>query len=282
MRDPSGASFSRAPHVLLGPDAGFPEFQPLDEWKSEVVMVDARALAPEVRAAAGIKLPEEEIAELEALDRELASYGDVSATTLGAEALSALRLAGRARLLPIDEEARRALVEHGASLWVAGYTRHSDTVWVHRVGGSEPFALWASRYESEFAGDPPARLALDRGRALVSTRWADRALRALSGGALSEPALLFARRQLVRWPAELLVEDDIAQAGMAAAARMAAGEEVVDMPLHGPVRRVRLPGFTLRAWEVNPLDARPGRPPPTRAIEVPAEDIYIPVEARSE
>ncbi len=244
--------------MVLGPDAGFPEFQPLGDWKSDVVMVDARALAPEARAAAGIKLPEEEIAEHEALDRELEEYGALSAPTLGAEALSALRLAGRARLWPIDEQARRALADRGASLWVAGYTRHSETIWAHRVGGSEPFALWVSRYESEFAGGLPANLARDRGRALVSTRWPDRVLRALSGGAVSEPALLFARRQLARWPAELLVEDDLAHAGVEAAARMAAGEDVVDMPLHGPVRRVRLPGFTLHAWEINPLDVRPG------------------------
>jgi hypothetical protein len=122
----------------------------------------------------------------------------------------------------------------------------------------------------------------ERSRSMCARALESSVLRALSGGAVSEPALLFARRQLARRPAPLLVEDDLAHAGVEAAARMAAGEDVVDMPLHGPVQRVRLPGFTLRAWEINPLDARAGRPPPTRAIEVPAEDVYIPAEARSE
>jgi hypothetical protein len=277
MRDPRGLSFARAPHLLVGPDAGFPEFQPLDEWKCDVALVDARALSSEVRAAAGIQLPEEAIAVGEAYDRDLAEAGARCPPMLDGEEVSALRLAERARLHAIEDSARRVLVDSGASYWVAGYTRHSDTLWVHRVGGAEPFSRWADRWETEYAGDPPLTIARARFRAILSTRWPDRVLRALSGGAVSEPALLFARRRLARWPVGCVVEDDLAHAAIEAEARIAAGDEVVDVPLHGPVRRVRLPAFTLRASEMNPLDAVAGKPCRTRAIEVPREDVYVPL-----
>ena len=123
MRDPSGVSFSRVPHVLIGPDAGFPEFQPLDEWKNDVVLVDARALASGLRAAAGIRLPEEEIAECEALERELAEYGHLHAPVLSGEALSALRLAGRARLRAIDDMACHSGALSGESSGSRGQSR---------------------------------------------------------------------------------------------------------------------------------------------------------------
>jgi hypothetical protein len=269
MRDPCGVSFSCVPHVVVGPDAGFPEFQQLDEWKNEVALVDPRSVAPEVRAEAGIKLPEDEIAYYEELMRDPFAC-DFS------EDIAALRLARRARVQEIDDEARRVLSEHGIPFWVAGYTRYSATLWLRREGGTEPFALWVSRYDFEYAGAVPAGGA--RFPELVSTRWADRVLRACSGGAVSEPAMLFARSHRLGLSSDPLVEDEVARAAVDAAASIAAGHDVVDLPLHGPVRRVHLPGFTGSAWTSDPFDAgRGGQPLPARSIEVPSENVYVPI-----
>ncbi|APR78855.1 Hypothetical protein A7982_04202 [Minicystis rosea] len=273
MRAPAELSYSGIPHVLIGPDAGFPWCQPLDEWKGDIALVNARSLSSAMRAAAGIKLPEERLAECEELDRWSIDAG--TAPMFDEDMLSALRVAGRARLQAIDRDARRVLAEHGAAFWVAGYSRVSATMSIHRVGGPEPFALWALHWDTELGGAPPASLPLERFQALASTRWMDRVLRALSGGAVSEPALLFAQRQLVALHGVLLVEDEVAHAGVEAAKRMAAGDDVVDVPLHGPVRRVRLPGFTQHVLEADPNTATAGEPCPRRAVEVPAEDVYV-------
>ncbi|WP_438040344.1 hypothetical protein [Sorangium sp. So ce128] len=280
VRSRASLSFGGALHVALGPDAGFPEFQQLDDWKSDLPLVDARALAPELRAEAGIWLPEERLAEIEALDREMAEL-DVPPLSDPRE-LDALTLLRRARLHALDAAQRRALEARGAPFWVAGYTRHSDTLWAHRIGGSAPFQAWVSRHDTErraaeAAGEPPGWM----GRAcffdLCRTRWADRALRALTGGAVSEPGLLFGRRCAAGWDCGEMVEDEIARAGLDAAAAMAAGAEDVTLPLHGPARRVRMHAFAMQVWSIHPLDAPSEGPWPTRLIEVPAEDVWVPV-----
>ncbi|WP_437589138.1 hypothetical protein [Sorangium sp. So ce1000] len=280
VRARESLSFGGALHVALGPDAGFPEFQQLDDWKSDLSLVDARALAPELRAEAGIVLPEERLAEIEALDREMAEL-DVPPVSDPREQ-GALTLLRRARLHVLDAAQRRVLEARGAPFWVAGYTRHSDTLWAHRIGGPAPFQASVSRFDTarraaEAAGEPPGWIGRARFFDLCRTRWADRALRALTGGVVSEPGLLFGRRCAARWDCGEVVEDEIARAGLDAAAAMAAGAEAVTLPLHGPARRVRMGAFEMEVWSIHPLDAPSEGPWPTRVIEVPAEDVWVPV-----
>jgi hypothetical protein len=64
MRDRGELSFSQIPHVILGPDAGFPWCQSLDEWRHDVALVDARALAARAGAtcpARHIEVPAEDV-----------------------------------------------------------------------------------------------------------------------------------------------------------------------------------------------------------------------------
>ncbi|MCY1018610.1 hypothetical protein [Pyxidicoccus sp. MSG2] len=270
VRSPGGLSFGHQVHVLTGPDAGFPEYQPLDEWKSEVALVDVRALPPELRKEAGLELPDVEIAELEASRREMMEleltfdYED--------RKLAELALQQRARLTPLEEQARRVLEAHGYEYWLAGFTRHSDSLWVHRMGGPTPIKAWTNRwYETrvDTADDvPPSWLRLEQYYELRRVRWADRVLRALSGGAVTETGLLFARQ---RGDGSELLEDDLARQGVEVAARMAAGADEVLIPLHGPARRVRLPAFTMTVSEVHPLD----KPASQHEARVPAEDTWV-------
>ncbi|MBN8467400.1 hypothetical protein JYJ95_12825 [Corallococcus exiguus] len=135
MREAWSLSFGKMPHVLIGPDVGFPEVQPLDEWKNEVALVDARALPRKVREEAGLKDPEEERAMLAEIEE---------AYCMEERVLENLRILERTRLTPLDERARGVLTAHGHAYWLAGYTRHSDMLWVHHVGGAAPRQAWTS------------------------------------------------------------------------------------------------------------------------------------------
>ncbi|QSQ21831.1 hypothetical protein JY651_42905 [Pyxidicoccus parkwayensis] len=276
LREAWSLSFGQMEHVLLGPDAGFPEFQPVDEWKNEVALVDARALPPEVRKEAGIRTPEEERAELEAFCAEAAAFD--WPRSMEERRLEDLRVLERARLTPLDDRARGVLTAHGYAYWLAGFTRHSDILWVHRIGGTAPLAAWTSIWlETRRTPDvegPPEWLASEKYSELWRTRWTDRVLRELSDGAVTEAGLLFAR---VREAVFHLAEDDLARAGTEAAARMAANADEVMIPLHGPARRVRLPPFILKVYERSPFEARatPGELIPLREMLVPGEDTWV-------
>ncbi|RKH56125.1 hypothetical protein [Corallococcus aberystwythensis] len=265
MRNAWSLSFGKMPHVLIGPDAGFPEFQPLDDWKNEVALVDARALPREVREEAGLKDPAEERAMF--ADSELADLIDEGH-------LENLRILERARLTPLDERARGVLTAHGHAYWLAGYSRHSSTLWVHLIGGAAPRQAWAGYWSTPPpqppAEGPPAWLSPEVYLELRLARWADRVLRALSDGMVTETGLLFAR---VREATFHLAEDDLAQAGMEAAALMAAGADEVVLPLHGPARRVRLPPFIRNVHERSPFER--AEPSHMREIHVPAEDAWM-------
>lgn len=279
MRDPAGLSFDREPHVLLGPDAGFPEFQALDEWRSDTAVVEGRALSPVLRAEVGIQLPEESLAELQARDREVAGF-DVPPLSDPRE-LARLAVLERARLMPLDGPTREALEMRDVPLWIAGFTRHSSTLWVHRIGGPAPFKAWANTWDADVDTKPadearPSWMTRERYYALCRTHWADRVLRALSDGAVSEAGLLFARRRWAGWDFEVLVEDDVAHAAVDVAAQMVAGADEVLLPWHGVASRVRLPAFTQQVWEVHPLDARGAGPSPTHDLKVPEEDVWVP------
>ncbi|WP_205525550.1 hypothetical protein [Pyxidicoccus trucidator] len=278
VRDPHGIPLNGSVHVLIGPDAGFPESQPMDDWKRDLALADVRALPPEVRSEAGIQLPEEERAELEAQDREMADLGLSSCFNLAADerTLAELAVEQRARMAPLDVRARRVLTAHGYGYWLAGYTRHSSMLWVHRIGGPSPFRASVSRWseirEDESGEAPPGWMDEEKYFALWRTRWFDRMFRALSDGAVTEPGLLFANGH---GELDEVVEDDVVHAGVEAAARMAAGADEVLIPLHGPARRVRLPAFVMRAWDTYPLEVSSGEPEQSRDVHVPAEDAWV-------
>ena len=249
--------------VGVGRDAGFPGFQPLDEWKHDVALVDARALGCEVRAAAGLRLPEDELVEMEAVDREMGAsgcHGWVSAAER-----DPLAIASRAHLLPLTSTQQAALVARGVPFWVAGYTRHSSTLWLHRVTGAHaarapPMLRDDPRHVNRWLGQEPRD-------AVFRARWADRVLQALSDGDVTlDGLLLYARRRSVRGerrspPAD--VRRRRARAGLVAAQRIVAGQEVVDVPLHGRARRVSLPAFSIQVATEDPFG--PGSDPPGAA-----------------
>ena len=277
VRNPHSLSFDDLVHVLVGPDAGFPEGQALDEWKRDLALVDASALPAGLRKEAGLQLPAEERAELEAREREFAEFPELGGPLWATErALGELVLDERTRLTPLDERARRVLEAHGHAYWVAGYSRVTSHLWVHRIGGAAPFKAWVGRWdevrEDSADGGPPEWMRRGQYFALWRVRWVDRMLRALSDGAVTEPLLLCVNRHEELYE---LVEDDILQAGIDAAARISTGADEVVIPLHGPARRVRLPAFTIRVSEADPFDARPGAPWPLRDVEVPAEDAWV-------
>jgi hypothetical protein len=273
VRSPSSLSFGSRVHVLIGPDAGFPEAPPLAQWKSDVALVDARTLPPKLRKQADIRLPEEERTGLEVYLWEMAELNaEYSPDTRELESLTLDQLA---RLTTLDAQTRGFLESHGQAYWVAGFTRHSDTLWVHREGGAAPFKSWVNWQDAVREDAAPGRpdwLSQEAWSDLWRVRWADRVLRALSGGEVTEAALLLAYAH--KGP-QHLIPDDIAQAGADAAARMAEGADEVELPLHGPARRVRLPGFTMTVWEVHPLDIKPGEPSPSHETQVPTEDAWV-------
>ncbi|NMO18019.1 hypothetical protein HPC49_46780 [Pyxidicoccus fallax] len=273
VREPFSISFGQLVHVLVGPDAGFPEYRPLDDWKHEVALAEVRSLPPELRKEAGIRLPEEELAEMDAYDREMAEFQQSSSFDDSERA--GLRLEQQARLTRLDEQARRVLDARGHAYWLVGFTRHTDMLWVHRIGGASPFQACTGRWcrirEVEPHGAPAAWMDSAQYGTLWSVRWADRALRALSGGEVTESTLLFACRSE---NACRFLDDDVARAGAEAAARMSAGADEVMLPLHGPARRVRLPAFIMPTWALHPLEELPGNSEP-REVEVPAEDAWV-------
>ncbi|MCY1018609.1 hypothetical protein [Pyxidicoccus sp. MSG2] len=273
MRSPSSLSFGKRVHVLLGPDAGFPEAHPLAEWKSDVSLVDARELPPELRKQADLRLPEEERAEFEVYLWEMAELDAEFAPDT--RELKALALDQLARLTSLDAQTRHFLESHGQAYWLAGYTRHSDTLWVHREGGATPSHSWVNWRDAVRQDEDPGApgwLSQEAWSDLWRARWADRVLRALSGGVVTEAALLLAHSHK---GSQNLLEDDVTQAGIEAAERMAEGADEVELPLHGPARRVRLPGFTMTVWEKHPLDIKPGEPAPSHETHVPAEDAWV-------
>ncbi|MFP2905375.1 hypothetical protein ACLESD_10025 [Pyxidicoccus sp. 3LFB2] len=259
--------------MLLGPDAGFPEAHPLAQWKSDVALVDARTLPPELRKQANLRLPEEERAEFEVYLWEMAEQN--AEFMPDTRELEALNLDQLARLTSLDAQTRHFLESHGLAYWLAGYSRHSDTLWVHREGGASPSRAWVNWRDAvreDTSPTAPGWLSQEAWADLWRVRWADRVLRALSNGEVTEAALLLA--QANKGPRRL-IPDDVSQAAVEVAARMAEGADEVELPLHGPARRVRLPGFTMTVWELHPLDLQPGEPAPSHETHVPAEDAWV-------
>ena len=195
MREARHLSFGKMQHVLFGPDAGFPEAHPLAERKSDVALVDAREVSPELRKQADIRLPEEERAEFEVYLWEMAEQN--AEFMPDTRELKALALDQLSRLTALDAQTRHFLESHGQAYWLAGYTRHSDTRWVHRVGGAAPSQSWV-QWRDAVREDGRGR-----GRSAPRLDWAGLLRRRVSAG--DEWLLLRPGVRLMGYPSASLI-----------------------------------------------------------------------------
>lgn len=270
---PSAVSFGKASYVLTGPHAGFPEFQPLDEWKSYVSLADHHALAPDVREAAGIELPEAVLARIADEDREMEAV-DLPGDLFHDDAMRGrLLLAASAPMLPLPERAPSLLDVRGVPYWRAGYSRISGAVWLEWRAPAGWRASFGVHDVNQLGVASAGGLARDAYQALFWSVWVSRALRALSGGAVSEQMVLFARAHAVGWHAVPLARDAVVAAGVEARVRIDAREDWVDVPLHGRARRVAMPPFELRVWDADPFSGDEAAAP-ARTFLVPREDVW--------
>lgn len=198
-----GAIAVRAGVVRLDGHAFPPGIQPLFEWERGVVLIDARSLT-------------------DAVDRDL----------LSDEERAALRLEEAVPLTALDEERASQLIARGRALFEAGYTRHSLTLWLHRLGAEERRSFIGPDGWAVVRGARPRWMQEPRFARLWESRCADRVFRAMSGGVVREGAALFADR-LRKWPWERFESvsgDDVERAAHEARAAIAAGEEQVQLP----------------------------------------------------
>lgn len=262
-------------YALVGTDAGWPIFQPMDEWRNEVLLVEKRALALEHRALLESKLPDMELAEALALNADMESYE--LPPPHSEEELRSLKLASAARLLVISETERRALLGRGVPVYQIGYHRGSSILSVEIFEGQESAPTQVSAFEVSRVGWPdvlPANLHPDRFLALFTARWIDRALRVLTQGVITEGAVQLARYCAYGPPRFELMEDELAEAAIVAAAHMSASAEALMLPIHGRALRIHLPSFALPVSYPAP-DGKPGATSFTTELEVPPEDCWL-------
>jgi hypothetical protein len=245
--------------VAVGPDAGFP-FHPIDDWKHEVPLVESARLDDAVRAELELPRPERVIAALDDAMREMRELDLDPAICDDLAARGAAELVRRARWLGVTDAQRDALVARGVPVWCAGFTRSCGMAWVRR-----PDDPASAAYVMGW-GDSIAHAS-----EVHRARWIDRVLRAASGGAIGEAVVSFADAALRGALRTYFVADAVADAGAAAAARIAAGDDEVELPLHGVARRVHLAAAVVRA---TPDDCRYSAATP-RPLEVPADDVWI-------
>jgi len=261
-------------YALIGADAGWPIFQPMDEWRDEVVLVEKRALSLEDRAVLERKLPDVELAEALAFNADMESYE--LPPPHSEEDLRSLRLASAARLLVVSETERWALQGRNVPVYRVGYHRGPSVLSVDVVEGDENNPTQVNAFDVSRIREPdrlPANLTSRQFHALFTARWIDRALRVLTQGIITEGAV-----QLARYNAHgrhfPLLEDEAAEAAITAAARMSTLAEPLELPLHGRARWVRLPSFTLPVVYLAP-HGRPLAMPFDTQLEVPPEDCWI-------
>jgi hypothetical protein len=121
-------------YALTGVDAGWPIFQPMDERKGDVLLVEKRALTLEDRAILERALPDVELAQALALNADMESYE--LPPPHSEEELRSLKLASAARLLVVSETEQRALQARRVPVYRVGYHRHSDVLSFESMVGS--------------------------------------------------------------------------------------------------------------------------------------------------
>jgi hypothetical protein len=262
-------------YALIGVDAGWPIFQPMDEWTDEVLLVEKRVLSIEDRAVLERKLPDAELAEALALNADMESYE--LPPPHSAEELRSLKLASAARLLVVSEAEQRALTKRGRPVYRVGYHRGSSVLSIEFVEGQGNTLIRVSAFEVSRVPWPdvlPADLTPREFHALFTARWIDRALRVLTQGIITEGAVQLARYCARGPPRFELLEDAPVEAAITAAVRMSAFTEHVELPLHGSAFRIHLPSFALPMDYPAP-EGKPGARPLHTQFEVPPEDCWL-------
>jgi hypothetical protein len=262
-------------YALIGADAGWPIFQPMDEWRDEVVLVEKRALSLEDRAVLERKLPDAELAEALAFNADMESYE--LPPPHSEEELRSLKLASAARLLVVSETERWALQGRGVPIYRVGYHRGPSVLSVEVVEGQESTPTWVSAFDVSRIRSPdrlPAHLNSRQFHALFNARWIDRALRMLTHGIITEGAVQLARYCARGSPGFTLLKDGAAEAAITAAVKLSAFAEPLDLPLHGRARWVRLPSFTLPVDYPAP-NGKPGAMSFHTQLEVLPEDCWL-------
>ncbi|NVB39229.1 hypothetical protein G6O69_15405 [Pseudenhygromyxa sp. WMMC2535] len=113
-------------------------WQPLDEWKRQVDVIEVSALSPRVCEALGCERP---------------------AAQLGEGLSWARRLLSAARLVVVREHDRAQLLELGVRVYTIGYHRVPERLRIIAVGGGEP-TLWIEQSLPSFWDPNPRATAL--------------------------------------------------------------------------------------------------------------------------
>jgi len=262
-------------YAMIGPDAGWPIFQLMDEWRDEVLLVEKRALALEDRAVLEHKLPDVELAEALALNADMTSYE--LPPPHSEEELRSLRLASAARLLVVSEAAQLRLLARGRPVYRVGYHRGPSVLSVEVMEGQESTPTRVSAFEVSRIPLPrpiPNGLSQKQFRALFTARWIDRTLRMFTQGIITEGAVQLARYCAHGPPRFTLVKDEPAEAAIMAAFQMHAFAGRFEVPLHGPALRVHLPSFSLPVEYPAP-GGKPDSTPFRTELQVPAENCWL-------
>ena len=262
------------PRVEVGVDAGWPRFQPMDQWKGEPwQLVERASIDHSAAEAAGIVLAEIALATMsdeEARWQELQSTWGGTTALHGERAMQTLRLRARQRLIALDAPAATSLRRQGIPVWGVGYSRHREQLRVVLPGHAGEIVIGG--HDVPIAVDEgrlPPQIRLAAAQALCRAVWFDRVLRALSDGAITELAVQAALAAHTDRPLDEVVDDDVARAGAEAAARVTACAAEVEIPRYGTAYRVHLPAI-LVGFETEGPDG------PLRArLPVAAEDRWI-------
>jgi hypothetical protein len=259
-------------YAQLGPDAGWPGFQPLETWEGSVLLVEPRALPLKARAALTRTLPDEALARALAINADLESYE--LPPPHGERELLSLRLANAARLLVVSAEEQQALTAYEVPVYRVGHAGSPSSLFVEILESRRSLSKWLRAHSvlSLPLEAPPSGVSREQYRALFEARWLDRALLASTRRVVTEAAVRLALRCHQRLePPELLTDAVVAEA-LQAVDQMSQGVERIRLPLHGLVRRVHLPALRFPfEWE-----DRPGSGRLLQAwLSVPAEDCWL-------
>lgn len=259
---------SRHATLHTGPEAGrWWARADLRDWKTEVHLVERRAIPEQSARDLGITLPEDLLdAERVPLTR---------------------RAAATSPLLAVSPEDADRLLALGVRVYTVGFERRADDVfWVSAVGGGEPKLDVSAPYH-DLLGAALGRRDADRDGeeddaldALRASHFLDRILRAVTGGAVDERRIdqAMAMHGLVTTPvlkrgawtatratpeaatraAQVLEEqlrqiEERAEAQREDAERVAEAlaeaapeQQTITVPVYGEARRHVAPGFTIR------------------------------------
>jgi hypothetical protein len=287
---------SHAARIRLGPEAGVWWGRvELRDWKTQVHLVERRALTKTISRDAGLVLPESQI------DPERAPYVH--------------RFAAAAPLVQVDEREEARLMELGVRVYTVGFERRVDDVlWVLAAGGGEPPLEVTAPYHDLL------HAALGRGaeehfeedrEILERSGFIDRVLRAATRGVVDEVRIdraimlrsfgeiahyqgigvdprrerlapdeathrargLEAQLRAVHERAETMQED--AARVVAALEQAAPEDESTRVPVYGEVHRLRAPAFKIAGTQITYPGSRISVPDASGRVK---ERLFVPEE----